>query len=167
MQFWNQGHLIQKTTDAEATETENTWTEKSNLLPNGGKLSDVHLQICFNLLGEKRITHSQAAHTLFLEYRRAHAATVGVILLLARVLRDFPRAWVSHLVHCGLFFLKKSPDSLEQTYPLVTLQGSECSDQHIHLRNVLPLHLLMTYIFVILIGAERVSWSFYLKQVLI
>lgn len=103
---------------------------------------------------EKKESSTHAAHTLSLECRRAHAASVGVILLLARVLRDFPRAWVSHLVHCGLFFLKKSV-SLEQTYPLVTLQGSECSDQHIHLRNVLSLHLLMTYIFVILTGAER------------
>jgi len=87
---------------------------------------------------EEPPTHS--LHTLYPRNTKKHVLfLLGVILLLAQVLRAFPHALVSHSIHRGLFFpqeiscLTVSP---EQACPPITLWGTECPDQHIHLRNV-------------------------------
>lgn len=143
------------------------WMAKSNLLPNGAILSNVHLQICFSSPRERSISHSKTAHAPSLEYRKARAISVGVILLLRRVLRDFPHALVSHSTQWMRIFPQEISCLTGASIPSYSPLGKWMLwSAHSLAKHVLSLHLLVTYIFLILIGAESDLLEFLFQTVL-
>lgn len=89
--YLKQGHLAQKTTDALATKTKKTSTVSGkDHCFQMETVSNIHLQTCFHFPGERRISHTQPADSLSLEYRRAHVVSVGSYPLAYKSPERFP-----------------------------------------------------------------------------